>query len=115
MLPLHGLDLLILSLAVWRVSLLVTAEDGPPFFLEDGMPLGVFAWLRTRLALAEMDHPDRWHFFLNGLVGCVWCLSLWLGLGAALLYWFWPGPTIVLSFPLALSGLAVLYQEQIKR
>lgn len=108
------LDLLVLSLAVWRVSLLVTAEDGPPFFVDEGMPLGVFAWLRTRLALGELDHPDRWHFFLNGLVGCVWCLSLWLGLAAALLYWLWPGVTIALAFPFALSGLAVLFQEQVK-
>lgn len=108
------LDLLILSLAVWRLALLVVHEDGPPWLLEDGLPIGVFAVLRTRLALAEMDRPDRWRFFLNGLVGCVWCLSLWLGFVAGLLYWLWPGLTVTLAFPFALSGMAILYQEQIR-
>lgn len=113
------LDLIVLSLAVWRVALLVVHEDGPPWLLDDAapdggrLPIGIFAALRTRLALAEMDHPDRWHFFLNGLAGCVWCLSLWLGIVAAALYLAWPDVTVALSLPFALSGLAILYQEQI--
>ena len=107
-------DLLLISLAVWRLSLLIVQEEGPPWALDpDGKPFGIFAALRTRLALAEMDHPDRWRFFLNGLVGCVWCLSLWLGFLAAALYLAWPGVAVTLSLPFALSGLAILYQEQI--
>lgn len=105
-------ELLVLGLAVWRVCLLVVVEDGPPWLLDpDGKPFGIFAALRTRLALAEMDHPDRWRFFLNGLVGCVWCLSLWVGLAVAGLYVLWPAGTVICALPFALSGLAILFQE----
>src|SRR5436309_40993 len=78
---------LIAALAVWRVSHLLTREDGP--------------W----------DAIVRFRRLLSGRVGgqlldCLYCLSLWVAVPAAL--WFRPSLTEFFVLWLALSGSACL-------
>lgn len=51
-----ALDLLILAIATWRVSYMLTRETGP---------FDVFKRLRERLPL-------------GGLTACIWCASVWV-------------------------------------
>lgn len=76
-------DLLILSLATWRLAYMLAKETGPYDIL-------------TRF---------RARFVLGGLTSCVYCLSLWC---AALLYLLWLTPAVVLVYILAASGGALL-------
>lgn len=82
--------LLIGILAVWRVTYLLNAEDGPA---------DVLARLRRRLG----------HGGAARLVTCFYCLSVWVAIPAA---WFlgadWPHR--LLLWP-ALSGGAILVEE----
>jgi hypothetical protein len=82
--------LLLGILGVWRVTHLLSAEDGPA---------GIFARLR------------RWvgNGFWGGLLDCFYCLSVWVaaafawGLGNSITesLWLWP----------ALSGAAILLER----
>lgn len=77
------LDLLILSLATWRLTYLLAKESGPFDLL-------------TRL---------RARFALGGLSSCVYCWSLWCAAG---LYLLALTPAIVLVYILAIAGAAML-------
>jgi hypothetical protein len=80
---LSPLDLLILSLACWRLAYLFTKESGPFDFI---------AGLRAR-------YP------LGGLMNCLYCASVWTAAGVYLL---WLTPLSPLVYVLAISGLALL-------
>lgn len=86
------MDFLILSLAVWRLSNLLVNEDGP------------------YQMLAEFRHKA---VNITHLFECVWCLSIWLGLIAAVAYYFYPFWTVAAALPLALSAGAILADRYI--
>jgi hypothetical protein len=75
-------------LAIWRVTHLLVAEDGP---------YRIFARLRAFLSSA------------NGLLDCFYCLSLWL---AAPLAWFLGAGWLerILLWP-AISAVAILLER----
>ena len=79
------LDLLLLSLAAWRLSYLIASEEGPYHIL-------------TRF---------RARFSLGGLTTCIYCLSVWMALGVYVLYQYWQPPVYVL----AVSGLALMLRS----
>ena len=83
------LELILLSLAVWRITALFVYDDGP---------WGIFVRLRDTI---------------GGPLTCFWCASVWVSLGGVLLYapvgaldwregfiWWW-----------AIAGLTVLIDE----
>ena len=76
-------DLLIIVLATWRVSYLVTREDAP---------FRLAAKLRAR-------------FPLGGLTTCIYCVSVWVAAG---LYLLWLTPAQVIVTMLAISGGALM-------
>lgn len=78
-----ALDLLILSLATWRLAYLVAREDAP------------FAFMRKL----------RERYPLGGLLSCVNCVSVWVAIA---LYIVWLTPAYLIVYPLALSGLALM-------
>lgn len=53
---------------------------------------------------------DAWYavepFKWSELLTCEWCLSIWIGVGAAAAYYFSPEITFWVSLPLALSFVA---------
>lgn len=77
-------------LAVWRITHLLVAEDGP---------FEIVVRLRAQLPVG----------FWSGLVDCFYCLSLWIALPLALLIGSGWGERLLL-WP-ALSGGAILLQR----
>lgn len=94
-------DFLVASLALWRVTALIVKESGP---------FDVFYRIRERVGIHHDDNgdiceiEDRW---LPKLMSCVWCLSMFLALFYAPLVWFLPEIVIPVSFPFALSAVAI--------
>lgn len=100
------LDLLLAALAVWRLGLLLTRERGP---------FDVFLCLRTRAGIEhdEEGRPLRWseNRFWPSLLSCLWCCSVWCGVGCTLLLLVAPFWAVWIFTPLALSAAALLFER----
>jgi hypothetical protein len=48
---------------------------------------------------------------LAELFSCVWCLSLWFAIIVFVLYQYWPGETILVLSPFALSAGAIIVER----
>ena len=94
-------QIIVLALAVWRVSYMLAREEGPA---------GVFVWLRRTLGAREVMQ-GLWQAdnTLGKLVLCPLCLSVWLAMPAALLMAAPTAPWLVATW-LAISGLSCLAQ-----
>lgn len=96
------LEFTIYALATWRLASLLAAEAGP---------LDILSRLRVRLGV-EYTPDDKvltHNELARGLV-CVWCNSVWIGMGWALAWYLWP-VSWWLAAPLALSAVAVVVQK----
>lgn len=95
-------QLLILILATWRASSLLVYEDGP---------FEVFERLREYAGVVYDERSQRTGTteLARGLT-CLWCVSVWVGLGWAALFVL-SERFVWLALPLALSGGAVLMEE----
>lgn len=97
------LNILILILATWRLSSLLADEAGP---------WDVFSRLRH---LAGVRHDDVGQpYGTNALARgtlCVWCISVWVGVGWAVLYYVAPTVAFWLALSPAFSAGAILINE----
>lgn len=84
----RALELLIASLAVYRISRMIADEEGP---------FSVFTWLRGRFK------PDTW---IGRGLECIMCVSVWIALPVAL----WLGGDWWLTWP-ALSSVTVIIRK----
>ena len=86
---------IITSLAVWRLSHGLVKENGP---------LMLFARLRARLAARQKRSGGFFDLF-----SCVYCISVWIGLGASLFvahgFFSWIGHAF------AFSGVSMLLES----
>jgi hypothetical protein len=97
------LEFVVFALATWRLSSLLSAEDGP---------WGMFAELRRFMGVRYDDHSIPYGTTMpSKLLACVWCLSVWVGAFWALLWWLWPGVSFWLAAPLALSAGAIVVEK----
>lgn len=92
-------ELIIISLAVWRVTSIINREK-------------IFE--RFRKLLGEKLDPEsgmtHWDDkFFSNLFMCFWCLSVWVGLGMVVLYLVFPPAVLVF----AVSGGALLVEKWI--
>ena len=71
------LDLLLLALATWRLSHMISREKGPYL---------IFQSLRTKAPL-------------GGLTSCIYCLSVWVGFALLILHLFTPIVTWIFAVP----------------
>jgi hypothetical protein len=78
----HQLDLLVLSLATWRLAYMLVKEDGP---------LKVFSKIRT------LPH--------GGVFDCIYCCSMWVAFAGVAV---WHYEVMVLAYPFAISGAAMM-------
>ena len=101
------LDFLILSLATWRLSSLLTWERGP---------LAVFERLRklARIEHSAGGHPQGWPTgsYWAELLTCIWCASPYVALGWFLAYAIGGVWVIYAAMPFALSAAAIVIQKQ---
>jgi hypothetical protein len=88
----NPLNFILYSLATWRISSLLVCEDGP-------------ADVFKRLRAAVCRSP-----FFSGLLSCVWCCSVWVGMAFALLGL--DAPMVVrIAAGLSFSAAAVMIQR----
>lgn len=101
-------DILILSLAIARVSLFIAMEDGPFRFMD-----------KVRyLVGVRPDETGLGHYgtntFAEGLI-CYRCNSFWVALVVGAFYVFLPDWAMVMSWPLAFSMVAYLIGSYVDR
>lgn len=97
------MNLLVLALAVFRISSLISEERGPYRILE-----------RFREFLGAVESHDGTMTgkgeLARGII-CFWCVSVWVGIVVSVLYWLVPEITVMACVPFALSGVAVVLYE----
>lgn len=100
---------LFLALATWRTAAMLVKEDGPFF---------IFYRLRVRAGLMyDQNHevlllvPDT---FFAQLLSCVWCATMWTGIGWTLLYILSPDIALYISLPFALSAVGILFDKVVQ-
>ena len=100
-------ELLIGGLAVWRLSALIAYERGP---------FAIFQRIRTVVGIDHFDDgspdPASVHGELAQLLHCVWCVSLWIGIGWYVGFALASQPVLLASSILALSSLAIIMERQ---
>jgi hypothetical protein len=96
---------IILSLATWRISSLLTKEAGP---------FAVFKRARELTGITHDDNgdivmiPDR---FFAQLLSCVWCTSVWVAIGWVILWVILPQACVYVALPFALSAAAIVLER----
>ena len=100
-------DIIILGLAVWRLSSLISRESGP---------YNIFALLRFRAGVVynKMSEEIPSSELSKGIL-CLWCVSVWISIPLGILYFFLPMFTIFACIPFAISALAILVDGHIGR
>ena len=99
-------DLLLLALATWYLAYSAVKLAGP---------FGVFTWLRewrggrwhgrTYEYDIRVGNGDSKALQTNGALDCIYCISLYVAIGFALL---WLTPARPLVYPFALAGAALM-------
>lgn len=95
--------MLFIAVAVWRLSYMIVEEDGP---------YAVFINLRQWVgADDEGDHPNPHMQLLRGILECIYCASVWIGIFFAVVYVIQPVVALYIAIPFALSGLAIFLDK----
>ncbi len=98
------MNIVIIVLAIWRVTRLVgDPREAGPYNLLDKM--------RTKVGIVynEFSVLEGENEFARGLV-CVYCLSVWLGILAAIAYLAAPAICVAIAMPFALSAGAIIIE-----
>ena len=91
MIPNNWFDLVVFSLAVWRVSSLLVHEDGPHAIFR-----------RMREGCESRGLELFWQLFQ-----CVWCTSVWVSGGMIALWWVSPAIGRVIGVWLTASAISI--------
>jgi len=95
------LEFIVLALATWRISSMLVDEPGPfRIFIRIRELTGIKHDMDDNVAMI----PDG---FLPGILSCVWCTSIYIGLFWTLMYLLC-GYSFYLALPFALSAAAAL-------
>lgn len=100
------LDIVILILATWRLSSLLSNP-------EDDGPWEMFGKFR-HLVGVRLDEATGIFYGKNVVaqgVICVWCVSIWIGIAIAISYNFFPSIVVMASLPFALSAGAIVLER----
>jgi len=89
---------LLLSLATWRLSAMLTSESGP---------WNLFGRFRVYALGAQEAAPGS----LGELATCLWCCSVWIAPAALWAFWWPTGQVVVLV--LAISAMAILVESAV--
>ncbi|GAG84338.1 unnamed protein product [marine sediment metagenome] len=103
------MNYLILVLACWRISALFAYECGP---------WDIFKKFREGVGIVHSPgscEPLQGNYnFLGRLIECVWCSSIYFAIIGYAFYLNWPGETLIVLSPFAISAGAILLEEQIR-
>lgn len=100
------LAFILLSLAIYRLALLLTREAGP---------FQIFHRLRIRLGAYDYDETGEVKTTLGQLFNCPFCMGIWLAAVATAILYFFPLLTLsgvwLVVIWLALAGAQSLLQR----
>ncbi len=93
----------VMGLATWRLSSLLVRESGP---------FSLLSKMRHAIGVRynQQSVPEGTNALAEAFT-CVWCLSVWVGLGLWLLWAAFPSWVMWIAGPLGLSGVAVIVDE----
>lgn len=101
-------DFLIYALATWRVASLLVHEGGPG---------SMFRGLRELVGITHDDQGNHLivpETFLGGVFSCVWCASVWVGLGWMVADQAFPALGLFGATVMALSAVAVMVERWVR-
>ena len=106
----EALHILILGLAVYRGTSLLSAERGPCAMLQ---------WIRVKCGVIYTEENGQEvaiaNTELSKLISCPLCLSVWLGAIASLLYITLGIAAVWMALPLALSAFSIIVGSLVDR
>ena len=103
------LKIMLLGMACWRLTSLISQEDGP---------FKVFRKLRELVGITHYNDgkvcevPDK---FWCELLSCPWCLSVWVAGGLTVAYIFLPQVAIYFALWLSLSTVTIMVNDGVLR
>lgn len=98
------MEFIILALATWRLSSLLTEETGPgDIFLKIRELAGI-----THMEKEVYEIPEK---FLPELLSCIWCASIWIAILITVSYLLYPHVTVAVCMPFALSAATIFLQN----
>ena len=99
------IELIIMAVSTWRVSSMLVDEAGPG---------DVFVKFRAKIGVSYDAFSNRVGTNLfSSLFLCVWCMSVWVGTAIFILYRANKRVYEILTYPLAISGLAIYLHKKI--
>lgn len=101
----HSLYVLLIGLAVWRVSRMLVHEEGP---------MDMFGRLRD---FAGISYDENSNIIAENVLAkvltCVDCTSVWVSFAFALLYFIDTRILFVAMFPLSVSAVATIINQRL--
>ena len=102
-----AIDLIVMAFAIWRISSMLVAEDGP---------WEIFSRLRYVLGIKPddmgVDYPTN---EVAKALMCVWCTSVWISIVVSILAHFNQGLVVAILLPLCLSGVAIVVNRVVDK
>lgn len=96
---------LILSLATWRISSLLTNP-------EEMGPYRVLSSIRYRVGVRFNERSEVYSTNeIAEIFTCLWCMSIWIGVILTILWLVIPTYITILCLPFAFSTLAIVIEE----
>lgn len=100
------LDLIVLALAVARLSRLFVSEDGPGHIFDKlRVWCGILYDFDSGNRVVVRPHPRAW---LGDVLNCVYCFGVWASIGVWILYVISPTVALVILTPFALAHAALI-------
>ncbi len=114
-------EFIILALGIWRIANMIVDDS------EDG-PYDILHWIRFVLGERGVS-PDRKYIFEQGAeldflwnlhyqvyrsMTCIWCATFWFSLIFGMVFLIIPSTALVILFPFALSGAALIVNRILK-
>jgi hypothetical protein len=109
------IHIIILALAVCRLSLLFVTEDGP---------MHIFKKIRDKVGIQDIVLPngdikkfiiDEETNLLGGILSCTWCSSVWFSAFLIIWYLLFPLTAFYISAWLSLSMISIIINVIIER
>lgn len=94
--------LLVLGLATWRVSAMLTKESGPFHIFEKMREL---IGIRHDIDGNVLQIPNK---LFAELFSCVWCISIWAAVFWTVFWFFLPDIAFYAALPFAISTAVIL-------
>ncbi len=95
-------ELVVAAAATWRLSHMLLKENGP---------YTVFRRLREKFGVTYYPDSNDVASYEHEITVCIWCLSMWVGAGVALLYRMFGSNASWVVAPYAFSAFAASWDR----